>query len=60
LVERIHQALTRALKNPGLTHKVEAAGTELRAGSAEEVMQWTQRDTAKWRRVIQEAKISLE
>ena len=60
LVERINQALTRALKNPALTNKVEAAGTELRAGSAEEVMQWTQRDAAKWRRVIQDAKITLE
>ena len=60
LVERINQALTRALKNPALTSKVEAAGTELRAGSADEVLLWTQRDAAKWRRVIQDAKITLE
>lgn len=60
LVERINQALSRALKNPALTSKVEAAGTELRTGSAEEVLQWTQRDAAKWRRVIQDAKITLE
>lgn len=60
LVERINQALSRALKNPALTSKVEAAGTELRAGSAEDVLQWTQRDAAKWRRVIQDAKITLE
>ena len=60
LVERINQALTRALKNTALTSKVEAAGTELRTGSADEVLQWTQRDAAKWRRVIQDAKITLE
>jgi tripartite-type tricarboxylate transporter receptor subunit TctC len=60
LVERINQALSRALRNPALTSKVEAAGTELRAGSAEDVLQWTQRDAAKWRRVIQDAKITLE
>ena len=60
LVERINQALSRALKNPALTSKVEAAGTELRAGSADEVLLWTQRDAAKWRRVIQDAKITLE
>jgi tripartite-type tricarboxylate transporter receptor subunit TctC len=60
LVERINQALTRALKNPALTSKVEAAGTELRTGSADEVLLWTQRDAAKWRRVIQDAKITLE
>jgi tripartite-type tricarboxylate transporter receptor subunit TctC len=60
LVERINQALSRALKNPALTSKVEAAGTELRTGSADEVLLWTQRDAAKWRRVIQDAKITLE
>ncbi len=60
LVERINQALTRALKNPALSNKVEAAGTELRTGSADEVLLWTQRDAAKWRRVIQDAKITLE
>ena len=60
LVERINQALTRTLKNPALTSKVEAAGTELRTGSADEVLLWTQRDAAKWRRVIQDAKITLE
>jgi tripartite-type tricarboxylate transporter receptor subunit TctC len=60
LVERINQALSRALKNPALTSKVEAAGTELRTGSADEVLLWTQRDATKWRRVIQDAKITLE
>ena len=60
LVERINQALSRTLKNPALTSKVEAAGTELRTGTADEVLLWTQRDAAKWRRVIQDAKITLE
>ena len=40
--------------------KIEAAGTELQAGSPEEVQAWTQRDTEKWSRVIRDAKIAIE
>ena len=60
LVEKINQALTRALKNPALIAKIEPAGTELHAGSPDEVLQWTKRDTEKWARVIRDAKIAVE
>jgi tripartite-type tricarboxylate transporter receptor subunit TctC len=60
LVEKINQALTRALKNPALIAKIEAAGTELHPGSPDEVLQWTKRDTEKWSRVIRDAKIAVE
>lgn len=60
LTERINQALNRALKNPQLVAKVEAAGTELHPGTPEEVLQWTRRDTDKWQRVIQAAHISVD
>lgn len=60
LTERINQALNRALKNPQLVAKVEAAGTELHPGTPEEVLQWTRRDTEKWQRVIQAAHISVD
>ena len=40
--------------------KIEAAGTELHAGPAQEVQAWTQRDTDKWSRVIREAKITID
>ncbi len=60
LLDRINQALMRALKNPTLIAKIEPAGTELQAGSPEEVTAWTQRDIEKWSRVIREAKIAVE
>ena len=60
VVDTINAALTKALKTPSLVAKIEAAGTELQAGSPEEVQVWTQRDTDKWARVIREAKIAVE
>jgi len=60
LTERINKALHLALKNPKLIDKVEAAGTELHAGTPEEVVQWTKRDLDKWTKVIQNAKITLD
>jgi tripartite-type tricarboxylate transporter receptor subunit TctC len=60
VVDAINGALTKALKTPALVAKIEAAGTELQAGSPEEVQAWTQRDTEKWSRVIRDAKIAIE
>jgi tripartite-type tricarboxylate transporter receptor subunit TctC len=60
LVQRINQALNQALRNPKLNDKVENAGTELHGGTPEDVLRWTQRDTEKWSRVIQAAKISVD
>jgi tripartite-type tricarboxylate transporter receptor subunit TctC len=59
-VDTINAALAKALKNPAMVTKIEAAGTELQAGSPEEVQAWTQRDSDKWSRVIRDAKISVE
>jgi tripartite-type tricarboxylate transporter receptor subunit TctC len=60
LVTRINGALNQALKNRKLSDKVEAAGTELHGGTPEDVLRWTQRDTEKWSRVIQAARISVD
>ena len=60
LVDVINVALSKALKTPALVAKIEAAGTELQAGSPEEVQAWTQRDTEKWARVIRDAKIAVD
>jgi len=60
VVDVINVALSKALKTPALVAKIEAAGTELQAGSPEEVQAWTQRDTEKWSRVIRDAKIAIE
>ena len=52
--------VAKALRNPAIVTKIEAAGTELQAGSPEDVQAWTQRDSDKWSRVIRDAKISIE
>jgi tripartite-type tricarboxylate transporter receptor subunit TctC len=59
-VDTINAALAKALRNPAIVTKIEAAGTELQAGSPEDVQAWTQRDSDKWSRVIRDAKISIE
>jgi tripartite-type tricarboxylate transporter receptor subunit TctC len=60
VLQRINQALNQVLRNPKLTDKVQSAGTELHAGTPQDVVKWTQRDTEKWRRVIEAAKISID
>jgi tripartite-type tricarboxylate transporter receptor subunit TctC len=60
LVNKINAALNQALKNRKLSDKVESAGTELHGGTPEDVLRWTQRDTEKWSRVIQAAKITVD
>jgi tripartite-type tricarboxylate transporter receptor subunit TctC len=60
LMDHMNQALNKALKNPQLIDKVQAAGTEIHPGTQEEVLQWTRHDTEKWQKVIQSANISIE
>ncbi len=60
VTDSINMALTKALKTPALVAKIEAAGTELQPGSAEEVQAWTQRDTEKWAKVIRDAQIAID
>lgn len=60
VAEQVNKALQRALRNPKVVEKIEAAGTDLHPGTPEEVLQWTQRDTEKWARVIKAAKIAVQ
>ena len=60
VADSINMALSKALKTPALVAKIEAAGTELQPGSAEEVQAWTQRDTEKWAKVIRDAQITID
>lgn len=60
VVDRANAALNHALANPTLSAKVAAAGTELHAGTPEEVLLWTQRDQEKWARIIRAAHIQTD
>lgn len=60
VVERIQSALKKVLGDPVLVAKLESQGVDLTASTAEEVEQAMKRDAAKWAKVIQDAKITVE
>lgn len=60
LVERINAALRAALKDPGLSAKLEPHGVDLLGSTPEEVSEWVRRDTEKWGRIIKAAAISID
>ena len=60
VVDRINHILRKALQDSALAARIEAHGTELLGSSPAEVLEWTQRDTEKWGRVVRDAGIRLE
>lgn len=60
VVERLQSALKKVLNDPALVTKLEAQGVDLASGTAEAVEQAMKRDTAKWAKVIRDAKITVE
>lgn len=60
VVERIQIALKKVLGDPALVAKLESQGIDITAGTAEAVEQAMKRDTAKWAKVIQDARIAVE
>jgi hypothetical protein len=59
-VHKINATLNQALKNRKISGKVQAAGKELHGCKPEDVLRWTQRETEKWTRAIQSAKVSVD
>ncbi|WP_222622783.1 Bug family tripartite tricarboxylate transporter substrate binding protein [Ramlibacter cellulosilyticus] len=60
VVDRIHAALAKVLKDPALVAKLEAQGVELRESTPDELAAITTRDTEKWAKVIRAANITLD
>lgn len=60
VVDRIHAALAKVLKDPGLVAKLEAQGVELTGSTPEQLEAIGRRDTEKWAKVIRAANISIE
>jgi tripartite-type tricarboxylate transporter receptor subunit TctC len=60
VIEKIHAALAKVLKDPALSEKLAAQGVELNGSTPEELASIVKRDTASWAKVIQEAKITLD
>lgn len=60
VVDRLQAALKKVLADPALVAKLEAQGVNLVSSTAEELEAAMKRDTAKWAKVIQDARITVE
>ena len=60
IVDRLNQAIAAALAAPDVKSRLEAAGVSARASTPEEMRQLVVSDVAKWRRVIESAKIERQ
>ncbi|MFO1413000.1 MAG: tripartite tricarboxylate transporter substrate binding protein [Burkholderiales bacterium] len=57
VIDRLQQAIARAVSDPEVRQKLAAQGVAARAGTPEELRQLLAADIEKWRRVIRDAKI---
>ena len=60
VVEILHAALLQALRAPDVKEKIEAIGTEVTTGSAEEFAAFLQAERKRWGPVIKAANIKVE
>ncbi len=60
IVERLQQEIARALALPDVREKLAAAGVAARASTPDELKRLLASDVAKWRRVIEQAKIERQ
>ena len=60
IVDRLNQAIGAALAAPEVKRRLEAAGVTARGSTPEELRQLVAADIAKWRRVIELAKIEKQ
>ena len=60
MVEILHAALLQALRAPDVKEKLEAIGTEVTTGSAEEFAAFLQAERKRWGPVIKAANIKVE
>ena len=60
IIERLNQAVNQALQDPGLRTMIESSGGEIGGGSAQAYGQFLDAERAKWKTVIEHAKITLD
>lgn len=60
IVERLNREFLAVLAEPELRARLAAQGVEPTGSTPQEAAQWIRDDTEKWRRVISEAKISVD
>jgi tripartite-type tricarboxylate transporter receptor subunit TctC len=60
LVETLNAEILYALKQPQVRDKLEAIGNEVRGSTPEEMRVWIAGEIAKWRKVIDDAKVERQ
>jgi len=60
IVLRLNAALNRALANPAVLERFTSQGAEARPGTSEELGMFVREDLAKWKKVVQLAKLKFE
>ncbi|MFO1314357.1 MAG: tripartite tricarboxylate transporter substrate binding protein [Burkholderiales bacterium] len=60
VVDRLNREINAALKSPDVVEKLAAQGVTARGGSPEDMQRLVAADVAKWRRVIEQARIERQ
>ena len=60
IVQRLNAALNKALANPAVLERFASQGAEARPGASEELGKFVHDDFAKWKKVVQQAKLKFE
>jgi tripartite-type tricarboxylate transporter receptor subunit TctC len=59
VIKTLNAAIAKVVQDPALNQKFESQGVEFVAGSPEELAALVKKDSAKWKRVIDEASIEI-
>jgi tripartite-type tricarboxylate transporter receptor subunit TctC len=57
LVNRMHEELSKALKDPGVSEKLSGQGMDIRGGGPEEFDRFLRGEIARWAKVVREGKV---
>ena len=60
IVQRLNAALNTALANPAVLERFASQGAEARPGTSEDLAKFVREDLAKWKKVVQQAKLKFE
>ena len=60
IVSRLNAAIVKALENPEVRERIAALGGEVATGSPQDADRFLREQTAKWSRVVREAKIKVD
>ncbi len=60
IVQRLNAALNKALANPAVLERFASQGAEARPGTSEDLGKFVREDMAKWKKVVQQAKLQAD